>query len=76
MARLIDANKLHYITMLVQNPHDGKHKHLVAVRASEINKAKTVQIDDMSNEIKAMDTFDKTPEDVKEACLSIIQKYL
>ena len=40
--RLIDADKLHYVKMLVQNPNNGKHKHIVAVRASEINKAPTI----------------------------------
>ena len=40
--RLIDADKLHYVKMLVQNPNNGKHKHLVAVRAEEINKAPAV----------------------------------
>ena len=41
--RLIDADKLHYVKMLVQNPNNGKHKHLVAVRAEEINKATTIK---------------------------------
>ena len=40
--RLIDSDKLHYIKMLVQNPNNGKHKHIVAVRASEINKALSI----------------------------------
>ena len=40
--RLIDADKLHYVKMLVQNPNNGKHRHIVAVRASEINKAPTI----------------------------------
>ena len=42
MGRLIDAEKLHYVQMLVQNPNNGKHKHMVAVRAKEINEAPTV----------------------------------
>ena len=40
--RLIDADKLHYVKMLVQNPNNGKHRHIVAVRASEINNAPTI----------------------------------
>ena len=43
MSRLIDAEKLHYVQMLVQNPNNGKHKHMVAVRAKEINEAPTVE---------------------------------
>lgn len=44
MARYIDADKLHYVKMLVQNPKTGVHKHMIAVRAKEINKASTVDV--------------------------------
>lgn len=86
MAKWIDAEKLHYIRVLVQNPNTGKHKHLVAVRASEINSASSVDMVGILNKIiteivkKHMsisedNAFDSGRTYGYEEVITIIEKY-